>query len=93
MGNSSVSWVQNDDKWELHFEPYYDDEIIAVIYQDEDGDWYYDSNLLKRNYNYLDDEGLEEAKAYMERIIKNHCQDEANYYTELLQKFEEREQT
>lgn len=84
-----VKWVQNGDKWELHFEPYYDDEIISIICED-DG-WCYDSKLLKTDNEYLGSDSLENAKLDVENLIEEHYQSEINYYTELLEKFKERE--
>ena len=87
--DNAVKWVENGDKWELHFEPFYEDEIIAIVYEEDDGDWYYDSKLLNADNEYLGSDNLESAKVDIESLIEEHYQDEINYYSELLEKFKD----
>ena len=89
--SNAVKWIENSNKWELHFEPFYEDEIIAIVYEEDDGGWCYDSKLLNSDNEYLGSDGLESAKADIESLIEEHYQGDINYYIELLEKFKERE--
>lgn len=80
-----------NEMWDLIFCPYYDDEIIATIYRDDEGDWRCTSKLLKMKEDYVDDSNVEcnEIKDYISDRIKEHYIDEINYYKNLLELFEE----
>jgi len=86
-----VNWVEQDGYYELHFEPYYEDLIIAKLTPSKDGEWIYVSNLLNVEYDEIYAASLQEAKEEIENKVEEHYQDQANYYDELLEKFKDRD--
>lgn len=92
MADNKVKWVENEGVHELHFEPFYDDEILVKMVLIKDGEWEYVSNLLKVEDDTIYADDLNEAKDEIERKVAEYYQDQANYFDDLLDKFEEREQ-
>jgi len=95
MCDNKVKWINNNNIWELHFEPFYEDEILAIVYQTEDSvddEWFYESGLLLADDDYFEeDNSLEYTKTRIEERIEEHYQDVINYYTSLLENFKERD--
>jgi hypothetical protein len=88
-GNGMKKWVKIDGKYYLIFSPFYEDKTVAVLYQDTDGDWAYNSELTDADSDFVGtkDTCLHDAKLEVEDQIYNHYEDERNYYQELLDKF------
>jgi len=80
-----------NEMWDLIFYPYYDDEIVATIYRDNEGDWCCTSKLLKIKDDFIDYEYVtcDNIKNYISDRIKEFYIDEINFYKELLELFEE----
>lgn len=84
-------WVDKDNGGGsvLIFTPYYDDIEIGEVFYEEDGGWCYSSSFLDTTNEYLGSDSLEYAKEEVEYAIEVHCEDEINYYKDLLDKFKE----
>lgn len=84
-------WAENDGCYELHFERYYDDDIILKFCQDkEDANcFWYVSDMLKVEQDCVWTDNIDEAKEDFEYKISEYFQDQINYYDDLLKKFEE----
>lgn len=91
---SNKRWEkQTDGSWYLYFTPFYDEEHIATIRSDEDNELVFDCELLSADSEHLcicdsvEDIGI--AKLEVERLVLEHYLDEAEYYNDLYDKFEE----
>ena len=88
-------WVPNYDDgrtiYELHFTEFYDDEIIATLAKDLDGEigWFYTIPSLNQEDEYLDADNFEEACSQIEELIIEHWQDEITRLKECIEKFSE----
>lgn len=85
-------WIEVDiDMWDLLFYFFYEEERIATIYKDGDGDWCCDSKILKMNEDFIDYGyvSCQEVKDYIEDRIRQHYVDEVDYHKEVLRIFEE----
>lgn len=83
-------WVQNGECYELRFTKFYDEETVLKFIQDpKDADCYvYVSEELHVEYDYIYAESIEEAKQQLEDIYRSHLEDEAEYWSDMLQKWE-----
>lgn len=79
----------NIENLQLVFEPFYEEEIIAVLFKDEDGDWCYSSKLLNEEGMYLCSRDIceHDAKLELEEMIFNHYESERDYYQSLIDIF------
>lgn len=85
---SNKHWITTDDgSHELLFAPWHDEELWAVLYED-DG-WCYDSAKTKASGEYLGSDTLESAKAEVELEIASHLLGEMEYYATLLRLWEQ----
>lgn len=82
-------WEKSGDLHELHFERFYDDEVIAIIKTDTDGDFCVTSAELdvKDQFLFISDEL--NARREVERMIEDHYLSEMQYYEYLYKKFVE----
>lgn len=81
----------DENMWDLIFCPYYDEEIIATVYKDGEGDWCCTSKLLKMKDDFIDYGYVtcDDIKNYISDRIKEYYLDEIDSYKELLNLFEE----
>lgn len=86
-------WIEQNGFYDLHFEPYYDDEIILRFFQDDEDStcFWYVSNMLNVEDDCIYAESIEDEIEDFEYKVKEYFQDQINYYDELLEKFEESE--
>lgn len=91
---SNKRWEkQTDGSYYLYFTPFYEEEHIATIRIDDDGDIVFDSELLSANDEFIhicdgaEDMGI--AKREVERLVLDHYADESEYYNDLYAKFKE----
>ena len=91
MGSEYKRWKQNGDKYELYFTPFYEDEKVAELFKDEDGDWCYSSSVTNTTEEFISagKRYLNDAKIEVEDAIYKHYEDERNYYQDILDKFSE----
>lgn len=94
--NEDKYWEHDEieNNYKLHFIRFYEDEIIAIMFQDET---YEDDVMLWADYklenvyeNYpepLDSETIEEAKAEVEERIVEIVQDKVEYLQSWIHKF------
>lgn len=84
-------WVRNEDVYGLHFEPFYDDEIILKFVQDKEDSsvFIYVSDMLNVEHGEITADSVEDAMEEFEYMIKEHIEDKIDYYEELLRKFKE----
>lgn len=88
-------WVPNSNGtqtvYELHFTEFYDDEILATLAKDLDGEigWFYTIPSLNQEDEYLDADNFEEACSQIEELIVEHWQDEITRLKECIEKFNE----
>lgn len=82
-------WRTEDNKKVLIFTPFYDEEVVAEIFKDEDGDWCYTSSLLNESDMYLCERDIceHDAKLEVEEMIYGHYQDERDYFQDMMDKF------
>lgn len=85
-------WIKNENVYELHFRPYYDDEIIFKFIQDKEdlSIFIYVSNMLNVEHDEIIADSVEEAMEEFEYMIEEHLKGEIDYYEELLRKFKEK---
>lgn len=83
-----------DNSYELIFEPYYEEEVIATLTVDKDGDWCCTSKLLRMDEDYLCEGNVceHDAKLMVEEAIYEHYEDEMKSYQDLMDKFSEVEE-
>ena len=88
--NKNLFWQYHEgsDSYDLYFNAFGDENIIAGITDTGDG-WEYGSTLLGVDNDFLDADNLEDAQSEMLDLIEQHYQDEINYYEELLSQFKE----
>lgn len=88
--NKNLFWQYHEgsDSYDLYFNAFGDENIIAGIADTGDG-WEYGSTLLGVDNDFLDADNLEDAQSEMLDLIEQHYQDEINYYEELLSQFKE----
>lgn len=86
---SHKRWEDKDNDHTLYFEPYYDEEEVAYIFQDKDGDWWFTSKLLQEDGAYLCDSEvcLQDAKLQIEEYILNYYESEIEASKELMDRF------
>lgn len=86
---SNKKWVQEDHYHFLKFTPFYDEEVVAVLYQDEDGDWLYRSEVAGVDSECVgdSDECLYYIKQRVEEEIIGYYEGQRDYYLELVNKF------
>ena len=84
-------WIKNEDVYELHFRPYYDDEIILKFVQDKEdtNNFIYVSDMLNVEHDEITADSVEDAMEEFEHMIEEHLEGEMDYYEELLRKFKE----
>ena len=84
-------WINNENVYELHFEPFYDDEIILKFIQDKEdaSNFIYVSDMLNVEHDEITAESVEDAMEEFEYMIEEHLECEIDYYEELLRKFKE----
>ena len=82
-------WKNIGNAHKLYFCPYNDLRDVATMYLDDDGEYVFDSELLGTHREWLFLKGLDEAKKEVEFRIAEHYRDQRDYYSELLEKFEE----
>lgn len=82
-------WVENNGRYELHFDPFYEDIILLSFIQDKEAPtcWWYVSDVLKVEHDSICENNLEEAKIVFEYMISSHYQNQISYYEDLLSKF------
>ena len=82
-------WIKNNETYELHFEPYYEDEIVLAFTNDKDdmNCFWYVSELLNVENDCIFADSIEETKEEFERLIAQHYEGQASYYDELYNKF------
>ena len=82
-------WKQDGDDYVLHFEPFYEDVILAVLYKDEDGDWYFRCDLIGTVSDYCLGSCLclHDVKLEVEERISDHYEGQRDYYQSLLDDF------
>lgn len=85
------TWVKNNQYYELHFQPYSEDNIVLTFCQDiDDKDCYwYKSELLgvEQSCEFFD--SIEDAKEEFESMIEEHYKDIIYETEELLEMFQE----
>ena len=81
-------WEYDDGIYKLYFRQFYDDELIAELYYDEDEkDWHYTISLYnKREYDWLMLENTNEefAKCEVEDKLERYMTEELKYMQEML---------
>ena len=84
-------WINNENVYELHFEPFYDDEIILKFIQDKEdsSNFIYVSDMLNVEHDAIIVDSVEGVIEEFEYMIEEHLKGEINYYEELLRKFKE----
>lgn len=82
-------WIQEGDIYILLYTPYQDEEELARMMLDIDGEWICYSGPLSMEQTALDAETLEEAKEEVEQMAMDLFKDEIVYYERLLKIFEE----
>lgn len=84
-------WIKNENVYELHFRPYYDDEIILKFIQDKEDSsiFIYVSDMLNVEHDEIITDSVEEAMEEFEYMIEEHLKGEIDYYEEILRKFKE----
>ena len=85
-------WIKNEDVYEFHFRPYYDDEIILKFIQDKEdaSNFIYVSDMLNVEHDEITTDSVEDAMEEFEYMIEEHLKGEIDYYEELLRKFKEK---
>ena len=85
-------WINNENVYELHFEPFYDDEIILKFIQDKEDAivFIYVSDMLNVEHDEIIADSVEDAMEEFEYMIEEHLKGEIDYYEELLRKFKEK---
>ncbi|WES36041.1 hypothetical protein P0092_09285 [Ruminiclostridium papyrosolvens DSM 2782] len=75
----------------MYFRPFYDDEKVAELFKDEDGDWCYSSPVTDSTEEFVSDGNrcLHDVKIEVEDAIYKHYEDERNYYQDILDRFSE----
>lgn len=95
---SNKYWKENDKgAWYLYFDPYNgldskrkEDIVLRMAEDTEDkGYWNYVSELLNVEQDWFEAEDLEEAKELAEDMIKEHYEDQIDYYRELIKRWNE----
>lgn len=83
-------WVENGERYELRFTKFHDEETVLIFAPDpKEADCYvYVSEELHVEYDYIYAESIEEAKQQLEDIYRSHLEDEAEYWSDMLQKWE-----
>lgn len=81
----SKKWVEEDKRHILYFTPFYEEENIAEVFEDEG--WCCDSELLELKDEYLYMDTLEDAKLVVEIMIETYFEEQIGYYQELLKSF------
>lgn len=84
-------WINNENVYELHFEPFYDDEIILKFIQDKEDSsvFIYVSDMLNVEHDEIISDSVEDAMEEFEYMIEEYLKGEIDYYEELLRKFKE----
>lgn len=86
-----IRWEEQEDgkRYELYFAPYYDEESVAVVERDCDGDYalVYGDFGLDSDYLAPRDTPLWMVKEMVENIMKEYYQDQVSYYLTTLNKF------
>ena len=86
---SNKKWVEENEKHVLYFISYYEEEAIADVSLDGDGDWIVNIKCTKFENDYLGSETLEEAKKDVEYLIQEHFESERDHYQHCLDMFKE----
>lgn len=88
-------WKYNEasNTWELWFSPFYDSELVAELYKDEFGDWWFNSDVMELDEAYIDDfndhECFEVIQMRVEERLHDYYIEEAEYYQTLARKLVE----
>ena len=84
-------WLVNDDVFELHFTPFYEDKVVLKFTRDkEDAEcFWYVSEFLKVEHDCLFAVNSDEAKEDFENMIIDRINGEIAYYGQMIEKFEE----
>lgn len=94
--NEDKYWEHDEieNNYKLHFIRFYEDEIIAIMFQDEDEDnvmlWadYKLENVYKNYPEPLTSETIEDAKVEVEERIVELVQEQVEYLQSWIHKFE-----
>ena len=89
-------WEQIDDNtWYLYFTPFYDEEHIATLRIDEQGEMYADCSMLAYENDYrgsADENSIASAQKDLEDEIAEDYLNMVNYYQDMYDKFTEGEE-
>ena len=81
-------WEYDDGIYKLYFRQFYDDELIAELYYDEDEkDWHYTISLYNKredDWLMLENTNEEFAKCEVEDKLENYMTEELKYMQEML---------
>lgn len=83
-------WIEENDRHILCFTPYYEEERLAELFSNDEGDWFFSSTILNEDEEYIGSDSftsLEHAKKYIEDLIEQHYADEISYYKHQLERF------
>lgn len=83
----------DDDVFELHFEQYYDDEVILKFVKDKNDleNYIYVSDLLNVEHDeIIQADSVDDAMEQFEDMVAEYIQDEISYYENMLEKFQEK---
>ena len=85
-------WLVNDDVYELYFTQFYDGEIILKFIQDpsDSENYIYVSSLLNVEHDDILAESVEDAMEQLEDKVIDYIKEKINYYEEMLDKFQEK---
>ena len=83
-------WEENNGVYDLIIDIYYEETVVLQFRRDKnDKECYnYISDILKVEDDCEYCDSIDEAKELFEDMIKNHFEDEINYYEGLLTNFE-----
>ena len=85
-----IRWEDDGDLHLLYFIRFYDEELVATVSKDEDGDFLVSSEMLGLEDEYIDGaSSLEDAKELTEDAAIGYFEGMISYYTESLEKFKE----
>jgi len=88
MDDSRVWWEEDGTEKILKFNPFNSPQIIARIFNDASGDWWYSSDLLRVRVEYLCKYDVLETnvKEMVCSMMKTYYMNKRNHYQELLDK-------
>ncbi len=91
---SNKKWIHcvgedGHERHELYFSPFYDEDIVATLWKDCDGDWYYDSELSDVAGCYVLSESIDDIKCEVESDILQQLECQVDYLKTLIDKWNE----